>query len=320
MAQLSAAEICLYLYIPFLVMDITVFIRLLYKLFIFNDSRSRKLSKIQLIMHISCFSAVIIAAICDMIHALGSIITQTSLLTNIAWIRTFRVSADIFYYINSVLLYSILVNRVFSTFNETMYEINWYFKLFIIAMISFQSLVMISYCLNLAIFNCDPDIWCKMLGYQSAVITANDYILNGILFILFIRKLRQLIVMRLHSDRSSNINSDHNNKLLNVITKQTLIGISLTLSNQLFATFVFITYTWIDINKWDEYTSFDYLLRGIEGMTVCILLYLGLQINDTEYMKCCKHCHNACFDCCAKTTSQNAKRKMTDYQPMQNDT
>ena len=132
------------------------------------------------------------------------------------------------------------------------------------------------------------------------------YIRWGIIF-LFIRTFRELIVMRLIPDRLNIIIDDYITRLLKMITKQTLIGITLTLMNQLFATCVFITYTWIDTSKWNTYTSFDYLLRGIEGMSVCILLYFGLHVNEKEYMKCCKYCHNACFNCCVRTTSTMPK-------------
>eukprot|EP01084_Bolivina_argentea_P104638 187357_1 len=317
--SLSAAEIIFYLYIPLIITDIGIFARLLYKLYIVTDESNRKISSVQQMLNLICFSAVIFCSLCDMLHAFGSMITNENLLTNTEWILIFHTGADVFYYMNTLTLYIILVHRLYTTFKNSMFQISIYLLSFITIFIFLQAVVMLSYCLNVAIFNCDPKEWCDVLGIQSAIITANDYILNGILFILFIKKLRQLVLMRVRYDSITNFTKDKNNennqniKLLNVITKQSIIGVSLTLANQAFATAVFISFTWGTVNNWDKYLMIDYLSRGVEGVCVCCLLYLGLHINNDEYMKTCKYCHNACYNCCVPQTK---KQNMDVYYAM----
>ena len=135
---------------------------------------------------------------------------------------------------------------------------------------------MISYVVNIAISDCaDERIYCQLFGIQAAIIAIIDYILNIILFTLFIHKLRQLIFARLqHDSFDSDINiilqNAANNRLLDVITKQTIIGVFLTLFNQAFGTSVFLTGTWNLPTQTDLVC--DYLTRAIEGAFVCFLL------------------------------------------------
>ena len=312
------ASIILYFYIPLFTIDLSIFIRFMHKLFYSMDPniRRRRISLIQQRLHLICFTAVILSSICDMIHAFGSIITHTKLDTDIEWILASRIMADIFYHINTTALYIILVHRLHTIFNKSMYQISTPFLWLIACFISFQCAIMISYNANTLVFNCHTALWCKMKGIQSAIITLNDYILNALLFVLFIKKLRQLVAMRvrydsmINFDKHSQQGNERNIRLLDTITKQCIIGVSLTFINQLFATTVFAIRTWKQTTHWDPYLVEIYLIRGAEGVFVCGLLYLGLQFNNNEYMKICRICHNECYDCILRHTK--AKRTTTD--------
>eukprot|EP01084_Bolivina_argentea_P081524 147603_1 len=309
--SVSPAEAVFYFCFPAIIADAIVFARFIHKLYIVHDENTRKISQFQQVAHIICFGTILLTSISDTLHGFGSMWTDTTLRPHIGWIQVFHVTADVFYFISSLTLYIILVQRLFWTFNNTSYQISKYFLLFIAILIIIQALVMILYCLNVAIFDCSTPIWCHLIGILSAIITVIDYILNIILFTLFISKLRQLVIVRLQGDTSDMnindaLNNTANNRLLNVITKQTLIGVFITIFNQSFGTCVFLTEAWNMASE--TKLVYPYITRGIEGMFVCFFLYLGLYINNNEYMKICGFCHQLCNICCIQKT----KRAVTD--------
>ena len=245
-----------------------------------------------------------------MMHAFGAIINDSELLTTVQWVLGFIIGADIFYFITSLTLYITLVHRLYITFNHSMYQISNHFLWLIACFIAVQALVMIAFILEIVLFNCEPTIWCKVEGYLSVCIAINDYILNAALFVLFIWRLRQLIALRMrynfghiNLDRKSVVNRDRQTiRLLDVITKQSIIRISLTFVNQMFASVNFVVFM-LPPGDWNTYLCIVYLVRGAEGVFACVLLYLGLSINDEEYKRICGSCHGACYHCCVMTTS-----------------
>eukprot|EP01084_Bolivina_argentea_P312704 541389_1 len=323
---LSPGAIVFYAYIPCIIFDIVIFSAILYKLYIVHNKRSRKISQFQQILHIICFTAIILTSLFDAAHGFVAMITNTNLFgkASLKSLVIIELFADIFYYTNSLLLYIILIHRLFSTFTNTSFAISVYFFYFISFQIMLQIILMTLYCMNLAIFNCITTAWCNRLGVTASLITFNDYILNILLFSLFVNKLRQLIVTKLtaavgeYNNMHMKINKALNNnkadnKLLNVITKQTVIGTFITLTNQAFATCIFITFTFDSAEKAESSVMIAYLLRGFEGAFVCFLLYLGLIINNKEYMKICKLCHKGCYNLCISMTQRKVNNLSQHY-------
>eukprot|EP00484_Ammonia_sp_Unknown_P013028 CAMPEP_0197074516 /NCGR_PEP_ID=MMETSP1384-20130603/211149_1 /TAXON_ID=29189 /ORGANISM="Ammonia sp." /LENGTH=149 /DNA_ID=CAMNT_0042513357 /DNA_START=508 /DNA_END=953 /DNA_ORIENTATION=- len=147
---------------------------------------------------------------------------------------------------------------------------------------------------------------------MASAVMFNDYVLNIVAFALFIAKLRQLVIIKLKSELKEYVGSkrtlnrgmtdalsvNDNNKLLVLITKQTVIGVFIIMVNQAFATCVFITFTFETQAEAQASVVVAYLLRGGEGSVICFLLYLALAFNDNEYQKVCKLCHSACYNLC----------------------
>ena len=322
--SLSPAEIILYFYIPFLIADISIFIRLLFKWFYVRETKDSKILPVQQKLHLICFAAIILSSLFDMAHAFGSFITKTLLLPIVDWILAFEITADTFYYISSLTLYIILINRLHVTFDKSMYQISKRFLAFIWCFITFQALVMIAYVIELY-FNCEPPIWCRIQGFQAAVIVISDWTLNAILFVIFIQKLRELVAMRIRYDSTINFdkNSQEGNaqniRLLDTVTKQCIIGTVLTFANQMFAATNFISFM-LPPSDWETSMVFIYLVRAIESVFVCALLYLGLQMNHKEYIKICGLCHNAVYDCCVTTTKKDVCNEMNEYHRMSDST
>ena len=189
---------------------------------------------------------------------------------------------------------------------------------------------------------CHHPLWCHRLSLTASLISLNDYILNIVCFGLFVHKLRQLIITKLKSELNefmddSIVNQrgysnsvadgvnqalDHNrnNQLLNLITKQTIIGTLVVFANQSFATGVFIIDGMMPLDVSVNWTWIVYLLRGVECAFICFLLYLGLGINTKEYEKVCKCCHGCCYNLCVKLTTKTIKDSVAtdDYLLMDN--
>ena len=344
----APAAIVFYFYIPFIIWDIFIFSKYIYKMYYIHTSKTRKLSLLQQVLHNTCLSAIILTSIFDMLHGFGAMITNTELLglTSLAWVTDMEILADVFYYTNSLLLYIILIHRLFKTFSNTAFAISNWFYYWISFQIIFQAFLMTVYLLILSIDNCRHQIWCKRLGLTASLITANDYVLNIILFSLFVKKLRQLIVTKLSSEifeyqndesdedydeesremtpvtprnMAKALDNNANNNLLTLITKQTVIGTFVTLTNQAFATCIFIVFTFESAQKADSLVMIAYLLRGGEGAFICFLLYIGLGMNSDDYMRMCKWCHKACYNLCINVTTRNVDKAVVndDYVRLQ---
>merc|ERR1719361_1003878 len=148
-------------------------------------------------------------------------------------------------------------------------------------------------------------MWCQRLGLTAALIMANDYILNAILFILFVRKLKQLVESQLTSSMSEmdlKQALDHRNHrhLLNLITKQAVIGTFVIVLNQSFATAIFITFAFGTAAEANSLVTFSYIVRAVEGVLIAFLLYIGLAMNEGDYYRFCKCCHSACYRLCVR--------------------
>ena len=287
------------------ILDILIFSKLLYQMYCPSTKKQDKVHKIsafQTRAHIICFCCILFTGACDIAHAVGAELTGTSLMTEIRWISYLIMAADFFYFSSSVLIYSILIHRLHSTFYNTIYGLSRSSVLFAIFIISIQSILMILYTLNVG-FNyhqnaSDGDSkWIHVGGVLSAFILTLDAVLNFFLFALFIRKLRQSVMLRLDSDTESMTITDalshkSNTKILDVITKQTLLGISVTFCSAGFTLTSFASEAFGGETEWD-YCK-DYVVRSVEGVMISLLLFLGLQINAAAYKRVCGRCHQFC--------------------------
>ena len=333
---LSHSAVVFYFNIPFVIWDMMIFFAFLWKIYIVNDSKTRKLSLSQQILHNISLSSFMLATTCDMLHGFGAYISNTNILSHhVVWVFTVHVLADAFYYTSSLSLYIILINRLFSTFSNTAYAISNWFYYWISVQILIQIILMIAYIMILIIDDCQSRLGCDRMGLASGLITANDYILNIVCIALFVKKLRELIVTKLKTevsewmDQESSksvkayvnevmIDNKMNNNLLTVITKQTVIGTFVTLINQLFATCAFFMLLFDTPETVDRMVMIAYLLRGVEGAFLCSLLYIALIINEKEYNKTCKYCHRACYNLCLYLTAKTVKRRVKQSEVKRN--
>eukprot|EP01084_Bolivina_argentea_P269337 457716_1 len=301
------SQIVFYGYIPFIILQIITFLR-----FLCRNVKAAEIMKFTKTLHIICFLTIILTSSCDMVHAFAAMVTNSSIIpvfSPLEYIKYLVPVSDSFYYIGTVSIYIILVQRLYTTFRHSIYKLSKYVVGFIALLIITQSIWMFLFILNVLFYDCDTSFWCHVLGIQSAIVVIIDYIINTMLLILFIKKLKDLLNSRFSESidvEHLNVNSlsKPNSRLLNLITKQTIIGILMVLTNQLFGTFVFFMTTWNHISSFSGYLVFCYLLRGAEGSVVCYLLYVGFGINNAEYMKVCGCCHQTLSNCCIKSTRE----------------
>ena len=84
----------------------------------------------------------------------------------------------------------------------------------------------------------------------------------------------------------------------------------MTVCSQGFGTCVFITQGW-SVGTEQELMA-DYLVRAFEGALIAFLLYLGMGVNDEEYMKVCGWCHRCCYNHSALQTQKSLKLNSVD--------
>ena len=292
-------------------------------------------------LHNLCYICLISTSICDALHGFAAMRENTDLLVFSSSFSTIpHILADVFYFISSFSLYIILIHRLYLSFYDSAYAITKWIFYWISFQLCVQIIFMVGYVYILIIQICPNKVGCERLAVIAWIIAGNDYILNIICITLLIRTLRKVIVDKLRTEikitivnkytKNNNNNNCHdqealsvptsdvkrlllngdetNSNFLKVITKQTVIGIGLILMNQTFATSAAILFTFIhraEIYKW---VMIAYIARGIESAIICLLLYLGLSINDTEYGKCCKYCHIWCYSLNVKSTAKTVKR------------
>lgn len=319
-SHLSPAQIVFLFYIPMLLADMIIFSKLLFQLQCSSSKGRNQISTVQRRVHIICFCCILLTSVCDMAHSFAAIITDSSLVPELDWIVGIEIAADFFYFLSSLLIYLLLIDRLYSTFQHTIYQLTQSTLTMLFVMIGIQCLFMTAYCIDQWIdSHTDSSIWYRVSGGISACVLIFDILLNLFFFALFIRKLRQSVLMRLRLEcsdsRSRNIEDSlkqsSNTKMLDVITKQTIIGTSVSfcsvglLGFLLPASIVEAFYKDTEIS-----IMFAYIARAAEGVLISYLLYLGLSMNDAAYRKACGRCHRNCYN----YTQSTFKKEITkDY-------
>merc|ERR1712062_596023 len=84
-----------------------------------------------------------------------------------------------------------------------------------------------------------------------------------------------------------------NSKFVHVITKQSILGISVAMLSGSFSMTIFFT------DGFHQETEIilmaAYIVRALEGMLVAGLLYIGLHFNEAMYKRVCGLCHKRCY-------------------------
>lgn len=106
---------------------------------------------------------------------------------------------------------------------------------------------------------------------------------------------------------NSALEQEQNSKFVHVITKQSILGISVAVLSGSFAMSIFVA------DGFNEETDIDlmicYIVRALEGMLVAGLLSIGLYINDSQYKRLCGICHKRCYQWSAGRLERTVAKK-----------
>eukprot|EP01084_Bolivina_argentea_P053954 98967_1 len=149
--------------------------------------------------------------------------------------------------------------------------------------------------------------------------TVFDIILNVSCVAIFVNKLRQLVLLtndNLLEDIDSvlSIQLDSNQeKIIDLVARQTILGILATFANQLYnlTTFVISFYWDNNTHMHNTYLSLIFISRGFEGFCNSLILFYFFSMNSNDYYKCCGCCHRLCYGCCVRHTKNTLKRRRT---------
>ena len=206
--------------------------------------------------------------------------------------------ADAVYYLGAISFYIIAILRLNKVFTNTSYEINTYYLVFIYTLIFISICTAIYYCLIVAILlggNSERVMhnFFKYDGPATILLMIIDFILNSNLMILFVYKLRQLLISTQYLSSTS---------MIDVMTRHTILfGIAIG-TNQLFFMSLVIgifdgTLTW-----------FVYIFRSTENLINIIVLYLSLSINRDVYMRFCGKLNNMMKACCVNQITKKGNK------------
>ena len=261
------------------------------------------------------------------------------------------VTANVFWYIGSITIYSLLIARLYLTFQTTSYALSNCLTVFIGLLISISALCGIYYCAIIASVQDEFEV--VVLNRPATIILEiNDFILNTTLLILFVYKLKCITAemhdydkaktLLLNSDdndytlntpsmQSRNITSfswsssltanksvigdveldQHQSKFMRVITRHTLLGSFVIFANQLFWMGYIYDVYIIRDITINLYPAICYSLRSTENLINIMVLYLSLKINDNMYFKLCALCHKGCYKCNVKQTQRTITKRLT---------
>eukprot|EP01084_Bolivina_argentea_P264817 448721_1 len=187
---------------------------------------------------------------------------------------------------------------------------------------------MITYCILLIVLDEFSAIFYKILSVGVSVVSVIDITLNLSILMLFTYKLQQIVIYTYqvysvsnNNDKQLNdidINLNRNQqRLITVITKQTLLGIIAIICNQFFYGSIIGGGYIKDFDAMDAY----YLIcsngiRIFEGTVNCVVLYLNFSINQNHYYKICGICHDRLYRCCVRKTKHKIVQNSVsdDYQ------
>eukprot|EP01084_Bolivina_argentea_P274519 467942_1 len=209
------------------------------------------------------------------------------------------------YFVGDLIFYILILLRIYVPFQVNKCII--YCLLFIIVT---SFIFSIFYCICIFYWATIP------LWYWEAIriaLSVDDMILNLVILILFVHKMRKTVnnidlsVITKDIERTVHV-------LSNVVAKHSLLfGIAVIINQGFFLLGVYVTV--------DRSIFFDailqmrllYSIRGLENVINTFVLWLILQANYNKYICLCKWCHIGISKCCFKnidTVLQNPYQKL----------
>eukprot|EP01084_Bolivina_argentea_P276728 472246_1 len=211
--------------------------------------------------------------------------------------------SDVVYFFGNIAFYVLLLLRVTSPF-----QLKKSMVFFLLCMIFFFGLISIAYMASWILYFYIADIkhndtteidreYHIAEVSASMILSVTDFILNVIIFTVFICKMQQTI-SNIDPSVSQQINKNMN-LISNVIIKHFILFGMAILSNQLFFLNQVIYY--FSSEEWDiPYVTRTFSMRALECFINVLVLWLILQINYNKYICLCRRCHLCVARCLYK--------------------
>eukprot|EP01084_Bolivina_argentea_P261996 442946_1 len=236
--------------------------------------------------------------------------------------------ADFLYFAGSTVLYINIVGRLYLTFKSTVYRLKIPVLLCIMCLITLSIYVMLMYCYIIIALNNDYLSWSATC---DILLMTLDILLNIIILILFIVKLRQLIInvtinnltieaqstsvestlddsqtsrLLLANQKLDKFAIERRERLIRIVTRHTILSCIAIICNQCFYSVNSVYYICCSNELW---TAISYGGRAIEGVIISLVLFLNFNFNIVIYKKCCNRFHMCCYYCFKKYTNIHVK-------------
>lgn len=226
-----------------------------------------------------------------------------------------------FWCIGTLILYFILILRLYYTFNETIYRIKAKIIIFFIILLLIIIIIYILKIIDLFGYI----IHFKSLWIYPALIFCN-FLLGGFLIYLFVKKLFAVAISQAVSDKDypllqdediQDLNDDDDDvisiqerslKLLSLVAKLTILAILAIVSVQIYWILEGFQHLYEDYsNHGNNFNGFLQILLISRMWIRCFVIfsdifcvYLGFAINNTLYHKICGKCQVQCESLCTK--------------------
>ena len=280
---------------------------------------------------IVCAFSAILCCVFDFGHTLASIPSTTHIDDDSQ--APVTTAADIMYFGSSIMLYIILFDRFYKSFENTMYEVSKLYFVFLTIMIAIYAIFILIYILLVATNQSGGIIY-------YAIFMLIELIISISLLIEFINKLKQIILDQVDADlyeyiveneESPDQNIQNNapelgsNKIeldtkqiamhmITLITKTTILSTIAIIGVQIFWIAVITSTISCDYELSHDRCDTDriqpilYAIRAITLANNIIILYLNFDFNVALYARTCKPCHMKCYRFCTAILQKKIKQ------------
>eukprot|EP01084_Bolivina_argentea_P090593 163203_1 len=216
---------------------------------------------------------------------------------------------DAIYYFGNITFYILLLLRVKTVLTPLNIPKCVFYILSILIIIA--SLSSMAYCIILFSMYNDDNNRHKYIRISVFILSITDFLLNVCLLSLFSYNLKKSIIT---AEISSDAHQRHVSIITDVLTKHFILFTIAIIANQGYFTWTIYYTSSNDDNTIQGADIFPHILRSLENVINVLVLWLILQINHKQYIRCCKYCHFCVSKCCIK----NKELRFRDpYHPMQ---
>ena len=247
------------------------------------------------------------------------------------YISYFRLFADVFYFLGTLVLYLLFAGRLYLTFEGTQYELSKLTMTIVGSIVCIATLSEMFYLSFLVSQILEVKLAETYLFYTMVVIVVSDIIMNVTFLSLFLRKLKDVIVCQGENNINEHLlisdsmgttprSPTHSHllsldtsqlKFINVMTKMTLLsGLSMMIY-EMHLFYLVTLFLWFSDRSWAYIVG--YSSRTIYILSAAMCMYLNFEINENIYHRICGKFHRRLYGHFVKDTKRKVRKSMSAY-------